>query len=107
MKIQFFYFEDCPSHEPALQRLHTVMAEEGVEADVSITQVETQADAEQHAFVGSPTIRINGEDVSPVPADTPPMLSCRVYQWDDGRFSPMPSVKMIREALQKAQQQLK
>ncbi len=102
MQIQFFYFEDCPSHEPALQRLHDVMVEEGIEADVTITQVETEAEAEQHAFVGSPTIRVNGEDVSPVPPNTPPMLSCRVYQWDDGRFSPMPSVTMIRKALLKA-----
>jgi hypothetical protein len=31
VKITFLYFEDCPSHGPALARLREVMAEEGME----------------------------------------------------------------------------
>lgn len=105
MNIEFLYFEGCPSHEPALQRLRDELAAAEITADVRVIQVETEAAAQQHRFTGSPTIRINGADIVPPPADAPYNLACRVYQWDDGRYSPLPSPQMIRNALQQAQQQ--
>jgi len=102
LEIEFLYFEDCPSHEDALARLRGVMAEVGVDAAVAITRVETEAEAETHRFTGSPTIRVNGADIDPVPEDAAFNLSCRVYRWADGRISPMPSPEMIRAALEKA-----
>lgn len=101
--IHFLYFEDCPSHPDALARLKQVMDEEGVADEVRITKVETDEQAAQWHFVGSPTIHINGEDIAPPPADAPTMLTCRVYQLENGRFSPLPSKNMIRTALQNAE----
>ncbi len=105
MNIEFLYFEDCPSHEDALQRLQDEMASAAVTADVRVIRVETEEAAQQHRFTGSPTIRINGTDIVPPPADVPYNLACRVYQWADGRYSPLPSPQMIRDALHQAQQQ--
>ncbi len=102
MKIEFLYFEDCPSHEQALARLQQVMVEEGVDAPIAITKVETEEQVAALAFYGSPTIRINGQDIDPPRPDMRPMLSCRIYQFPDGRFSPLPSHDMIRRALQNA-----
>jgi hypothetical protein len=99
MAIEFLYFEGCPSHDVALARLKTVMAEEGVTLDVEVIQVETDAQAKRLGFVGSPTIRINGQDIAPVPTDNRYSLTCRVYRLDDGRISPLPSPDMIRRAL--------
>ncbi|MEM6282291.1 MAG: DUF2703 domain-containing protein [Chloroflexota bacterium] len=99
MDIHFLYFEDCPSHDVALARLREVMAEEGIAAEIRITKVETEEEAENRGFVGSPTILVNGKDIVPPPPDTPAMLTCRVYHWADGRFSPLPSPDMIRNAL--------
>lgn len=99
MKIEFLYYEDCPSHDQALARLKQVMAEAGVDAPIEITKVETEDQVEALAFYGSPTIRINGQDIDPPGPDMRPMLSCRIYQFPDGRFSPLPSPDMIRRAL--------
>ncbi len=99
MKIDFLYYEDCPSHEQALARLKQVMAEEGVDAPIAIHKMETEAQARAWNFVGSPTILIDGQDIDPPPPDAPAALTCRVYRWEDGRISPLPSPEMIRRAL--------
>jgi hypothetical protein len=103
MKVTFLYYEDCPSHDVALERLRLVMAEEGVEAEVEITKVETDEQAQSLHFIGSPTIRIDGRDIDPPLPDTYYALTCRVYQLEDGRISPLPSPDMIRRALCAAQ----
>ena len=98
MKIEFLYFEDCPSHEDALGRVKQVVAEEGVTADIAVIQVETHEQAQTHRFTGSPTIRFNGRDIDPPPADAQYSLACRAYRLRDGRISPLPSLEMIRTA---------
>lgn len=102
MQIDFLYFEDCPSHDVALERLKQVMAEEHIDVPITIIQVETDEQAQTEKFIGSPTIRINGADIVPPPSDSGYFLACRVYQLEDGRFSPLPSLKMIRTGLQQA-----
>jgi hypothetical protein len=99
MDIHFLYFEDCPSHDEALNRLRDVMQEEGVESSIEIIKIEAEEQAQEHRFVGSPTILINGNDiVSPAPG-TRYGLACRAYTLEDGRISPLPSREMIRKAL--------
>ncbi len=99
MGIRFLYYEDCPSHDVALARLKTVMAEEGVTADIEVIKVETDEQALKLRFAGSPTILINGQDIVPVPDNACYSLTCRAYRLDDGRISPLPSPDMIRRAL--------
>lgn len=41
MDITFLYWEECPSHAQALQRLRRVMAGEGIQAPVHLGNVET------------------------------------------------------------------
>jgi hypothetical protein len=103
MRIQFLYWEDCPSHEPALERLKQVMAEEKVDEAIEAIDVETEEQAQALHFAGSPTILIDGKDIDPPPEEAFAALSCRVYHWADGRFSPLPSPDMIRNALRAAQ----
>jgi hypothetical protein len=99
MGIQFLYYEDCPSHDTALERLHSVMDEAGVHADIEIIKVESDAQAHRLRFVGSPTIFINGQDIVPTPPNAYYSLTCRAYRLEDGRISPLPSREMIRNAL--------
>ena len=98
MRIDFLYFEDCPSHEQALERLQKVMSAEDVEANVEVTRVETEERAQELEFTGSPTIRVDGEDIVP-PEEERYGLACRAYRLEDGRISPLPSEDMIRRAL--------
>ncbi len=100
MQIEFYYYEDCPSHEVALDRLRKVLAEEGVNELVTVIKVETYEQAQVLKFIGSPTIRFEGVDIVPVPEDADYSLSCRAYQQDDGRITPLPSPEVIRRAIQ-------
>ena len=100
LKIEFLYWEDCPSHPQAWSLLQETLAEQGVESPVEQIQVVTEEDAERLAFPGSPTIRVNGADIDPEGAALMgTALTCRVYRLEDGRFSPLPSKETIKQAL--------
>jgi len=62
--------------------------------------VTTQAEADELAFPGSPTIRVDGRDVDPAGASARPALNCRIYHLPNGRVSPIPTRKQLEEALQ-------
>lgn len=62
----------------------------------------TEAAAEHERFVGSPTIRIDGEDIQPPGVDEPLGLSCRIYHLRDGRVSPTPDPEDVIGALERA-----
>ena len=64
---------------------------------VALVRVETQEEAEVHRFVGSPSIRVNGEDLFPSDQDQL-ALGCRVYQTPEG-FRGWPTEAMLREKL--------
>jgi hypothetical protein len=98
--IEFFYWEECPSHERALAILREVMAEEGITAPIDVVEVKTEDEAQRHHFYGSPTIHINGRDIVPPLEDAgEPSLTCRAYRRADGRISPLPPREQIVAAL--------
>lgn len=98
MRIELLYYPECPSHERALELIHEALASEGVSAEVEVIRIDTQEQAETHRFIGSPTIRINGRELQPQP-HLPYRLTCRTFQHEDGRLSPVPSLSMLREAI--------
>jgi hypothetical protein len=99
VRIEFLFWEGCPSHPEARALLDAVLAESGIDADVEMREVFTHEDAVALAFPGSPTIRVDGRDVDPAGAAAPPSLTCRVYRLADGRPSPVPSRQQLEEAL--------
>ena len=100
IRVMFLYWEGCPSHPQALERLWQALREEGVEASVEVVRVDTEEDARRLRFVGSPTIRVEGEDIAPAEG-LPYRLTCRAYVLEDGRISPLPSVQQIQSALRR------
>lgn len=99
--IEFLYWEDCPSHERALQLLQDVIREEGVAAEIHIHLIESEHDAEMMRFPGSPTIRVNGFDIDDNPA-LPVGLTCRTYWTAEGKMSPLPPRDKITRAIREA-----
>lgn len=100
MRIEFLFWEDCPSHPDAMKRLREVMAELALDAPIDEMDVRTEDDAGRLGFPGSPTIRVDGQDIDPAgAAQMTPGLTCRIYRLEDGRISPLPSKEMIRRAL--------
>jgi hypothetical protein len=99
VRIDFLFWRECPSHSEALALLREVMEERNVEADLVEHEVLTQGEAEELAFPGSPTIRVDGRDIDPGGAGGRPSLTCRIYHLPDGRSSPVPSREQLEEAL--------
>jgi hypothetical protein len=99
VKVEFLFWEGCPSYPEAHELLEDVLAEHGLDQPIDVIEVLTHEDAERLAFPGSPTIRIDGRDVDEAGAQSPPSLTCRVYRLPDGRSSPVPSREQLEEAL--------
>ena len=99
-RIEFLWWEQCPSWERALADLREAMAEQGLDPEsIELRRIETDDDARRAGFVGSPTILINGADVQPPEPAEPVGLNCRLYRRPDGRFSPLPDPEDVRDAL--------
>jgi hypothetical protein len=98
MKVQVLYFDGCPTYEMATRTLRAVLAEEGMEAEVQLIAVNSDAEAGRLRFPGSPTIRVDGEDLFPVAEREDWQLGCRVYVTPQG-LRGSPTAEMLREAL--------
>jgi hypothetical protein len=102
MTIELLYWEGCPSHPQALVELREALADVGhPDAEVVLRHVDTEAEAAELGFCGSPTIRVDGKDPVPPPPDEPTGLICRVYELADGRYSPTPDVGLLRDGLRR------
>ena len=100
MTVEVLYFDGCPNHKPALDRLQMILREEGILASVLEIEIRNEEAAREAGFPGSPTIRVNGVDIEPaLRALEGSAFACRCYP--DG----LPSAEMIRIALREARGQ--
>ncbi len=100
MKVEVLYFDGCPSYRTAQRTLMEVLDEEGMEAEVNLVAMNTDEEARRLRFPGSPTIRVDGEDLFPVGEREDWRLGCRVYATPEG-LKGLPTTEMLREALTK------
>ena len=99
MKIEVLYVPNCPNHAVALDRLREVLSAEGFQKHVNEVLVRDEEMAQSLKFPGSPTIRIDGQDVEPQGEKTAAFgLMCRLYS--DG--SGAPSQQKLRAAIEEA-----
>ena len=98
-RVELLWWEGCPGWKQALALVREEMGALGLDADaVQVREMRTDEDATREQFVGSPTIRVDGRDVQP-PGGQPAGLTCRVYRLRDGRISPLPDRRDVRERL--------
>jgi hypothetical protein len=100
MRVEVLYFDGCPSYRAAERTLRGVLAQEDVEADLELVALNTDEEAQRLRFPGSPTIRVDGEDLFPVPERAGYALGCRMYATPEG-LRGSPTTEMLREALAK------
>lgn len=97
--IELLYFDGCPNHEQFLPHLRGLLAESGIAAPITLILVDTHEEAVHHRFLGSPTLRINGNDVDPAIAGRDTYgLQCRLYSTAAG-FAGAPPDQWILDAL--------
>jgi hypothetical protein len=90
MKVEVFYFEGCPNHKPAVERVKSIMKEQGIAAKVAQVEVPDADAARAVGFLGSPSIRVNGLDIDPASRSVTGALS----NW---RSPPRPDEKSLEQ----------
>lgn len=94
MDVTLQYFDGCPNWRIVDDRLRALL---GTSTAIEYRLVESQEDAEQLGFRGSPTILIEGVDPFANTGDLVG-LACRTYLTADGRKG-APSMDQLRIAL--------
>jgi len=98
MRVEVLYFDGCPTYRVAEETLRGVLDQEDAEAEVELVAVNTDEEAKRLLFPGSPTIRVDGEDLFSVPDRAGYALGCRMYETPEG-LKGSPTAEMLKEAL--------
>jgi hypothetical protein len=98
--IELLVIPDCPNEGAAAAQLRQALDDVGLtRVPIRTHLVDSLDEARRLGFVGSPTVRIDGED----PFDEPAQLvglACRVYETGEVR-SGVPDLRRLRQALQR------
>jgi hypothetical protein len=102
MQIQFLYFDGCPSWQGGLKNLKHALTEMNLSDEaIEILNIKTDEEAKKYQFIGSPTIRVDGEDIDPAASDQiTSRRGCRIYKTPEG-IKGEPTVQMIKEFIEK------
>lgn len=100
MKIELLYFEGCPSWQTGLDNLKSALQMDGLDIPVELIQVVNDEDAARMKFLGSPSFRVNGDDLWEEKRDMY-SLSCRIYTTPE-RMKGSPSILMLQDAIRQA-----
>jgi proline dehydrogenase len=84
MRVELLATPDCPHVERAEEIARAALADNGHSPLIERVYVSDLDNAAGLGFHGSPTLRIDGRDVAPLPADLPINLGCRLYPQPDG-----------------------
>jgi hypothetical protein len=85
IRIELLYFDGCPNHEPVAARWPELLARAGVAAEIELQRIESDDEAQRVRFLGSPTMRVAGQDVEPGAEERDDFgLKCRLYRPPDG-----------------------
>ena len=99
MLIELLYLDDCPGHETVILWIREILPELDKSAEFKMIHVRNPTQAEELKFVGSPTIRIDGQEVFPS-EDKEYGMKYRMFEGKRGENS-FPPRKLIEEALRR------
>ena len=98
-RVELLWFAGCPGHMPARALLDEVIAAVAPGTPVESIDVSDPDVASAHRFPGSPTIRVDGQDVDPGYEDAGDYTPrCRLYRTPEGLLS-VPPREWIEAAL--------
>ncbi len=97
MRVELLYTDDDPGYMTARQNLVEVLSEDAFETPIQMIAIRSRDDAELLDFPGSPTIRIDGQDIDPDGA-AGIGLGLREYGGDGS----VPGKRLIRGAVERA-----
>jgi len=97
MIVEVLYIDGCPNVKRGLSNLKQALADEQIEAEIRMQEIEDDQQAGSRSFLGSPSFQVNGQDLWPTPLEAY-QIGCRVYLTPAGVAS-CPSIDMLRERL--------
>lgn len=104
MRIEVLTFDGCPNAESTRELVRQAARLEVVDATIEFVDVNTPDVARQLRFLGSPSVRVDGEDVEPSANFRSAYgLMCRTYRVDS-ESSGKPAIGMIRAAIRRGNQ---
>ena len=83
LRAELLITPDCPHAGGAEELVRQTTARLAPDAEIIVTMVRDPEEAKRHSFPGSPTIRIEGEDIAG-PDAGPPAYACRRYEGGAG-----------------------
>jgi len=96
--IEILFFDGCPNLNSAVERARAAAGDTDV--ILRLHSVESDEEAREARFLGSPSVRVDGVDVEPAARGrTDFALQCRVYPREHGGLEGAPPIEMIRAAL--------
>jgi hypothetical protein len=101
LRVELLYTDDDPNYMAARQNLVEVLNEDAFETTIQMIAIGSMADAELMGFPGSPTIRVDGEDIDPDGA-TSVGLGRRTYSTFAAETAGVPGKALIRAAVERA-----
>lgn len=81
--VEVLVVSGCPGTELAIARVREAADALHMETNLRFVILESDEQARTHAFIGSPTVRVEGVDVEEGIANRPLGLACRLYQTED------------------------
>jgi hypothetical protein len=98
-EIYIMFINGCPGISTVAKYIKEVIAEEAIDAEISMVLIETLENARKLHFTGSPTVRINGKDVEINFLDNKDYgLQSRQYYMNGKKYN-IPSKSMIKDAV--------
>jgi hypothetical protein len=80
VKVEVLYVAECPSHPAAVKLVKDVLLAQGIAAEIQEVLVSDERMANELKFLGSPSIRINGQEVlGETQGPQHFALNCRLY----------------------------
>jgi len=100
--IELAIINECPNSAGAQELLGRALELEGLDpAAIKVSIIQTEQQAVDAGFHGSPSFMVDGADLFPSVGE--PAVSCRVYQTANG-LAGLPELERLRAALAEALQ---
>jgi hypothetical protein len=99
IRVEVLAREDCPNRGMAVLVVERAVERSGVDVELKVVEVRSEAQAKRRRFLGSPSVLVDGVDVEPCTAErTDYSLGLRVYRCGHG-IQGWPEEAWIRSAL--------
>jgi len=101
MRIEHMFTDDCPNAAETDALVRDAVLDLAPDAEIVSVRVESEDEARRLGFHGSPSVRVDGEDLEGR-REGPFSIACRVYDHGDGMFRGVPPRWLVEAAVLRA-----